>query len=58
VHGVRGLPSARERRALCQDYGHIYMYRFRPVSYEMKAYSIHSYPARCQQGQWVWCSMV
>ena len=31
-----------------QDYGRIYMYRFRP-SYEMKARSIDEYPAKCQQ---------
>lgn len=30
-------------------YGHIYMYRFRPTSYEMKAYSIDDYPAKCKQ---------
>ena len=29
--------------------GHIYMRRFRPTSYEMKAYPIDAYPARCQQ---------
>ncbi len=33
-----------------QDYGHIYMYRFRPTSYEMKAHSFHAYPARCPAG--------
>eukprot|EP01132_Coremiostelium_polycephalum_P010150 gene10150-12454_t len=32
-----------------QKYGHIYMYRFRPTHYEMKAYPISSYPAKCQQ---------
>merc|ERR1719203_1983874 len=25
------------------------MYRFRPTHYDMQAYSIHEYPARCQQ---------
>ncbi len=25
------------------------MYRFRPTQYEMKAYSIDSYPAKCKQ---------
>jgi len=30
-------------------YGHIYMYRFRPTHYEMKAYPINVYPAKCQQ---------
>ncbi|EFA78911.1 urocanate hydratase [Heterostelium album PN500] len=29
-------------------YGHIYMYRFRPVNYEMKAYPIDQYPAKCK----------
>lgn len=29
-----------------QLYGHIYMYRFRPTSYEMKAYPIDLYPAK------------
>ena len=32
------------------DYGHIYMYRLMPTSYEMKAYPIHSYPAKSIQG--------
>jgi len=31
-----------------EQYGRIYMYRFRPV-YEMKARPIHEYPARCKQ---------
>ncbi|KAL7750264.1 Urocanate hydratase [Sorochytrium milnesiophthora] len=30
-------------------YGHIYMYRFRPTGYEMRAYPIHTYPARSKQ---------
>ncbi|EGG22531.1 urocanate hydratase [Cavenderia fasciculata] len=30
-------------------YGHIYMYRFRPIDYEMKAYPIDMYPAKCKQ---------
>lgn len=29
--------------------GHIYMHRFRPVQYEMKAYAIDLYPAKCPQ---------
>ncbi|GAM20231.1 hypothetical protein SAMD00019534_034060 [Acytostelium subglobosum LB1] len=29
-----------------EKYGHIYMYRFRPVGYEMKAYPIDQYPAK------------
>jgi hypothetical protein len=32
-----------------KKYGHIYMYRFRPTEYEMKAYSIDDYPAKCKQ---------
>ncbi|KAN0026895.1 hypothetical protein ACTFIV_001628 [Dictyostelium citrinum] len=30
-------------------YGHIYMYRFRPTHYEMKAYPIEDYPAKSRQ---------
>eukprot|EP01080_Neovahlkampfia_damariscottae_P005770 gene5770-9591_t len=29
-----------------QDYGHIYMYRFRPTNFNMKAYPINCYPAK------------
>ncbi|POM63245.1 Urocanate hydratase, partial [Phytophthora palmivora] len=29
-----------------KDEGHIYMHRFRPVQYEMKAYPIELYPAK------------
>ena len=29
-------------------FGHIYMYRFRPTNFEMKAYSIDDYPAKCR----------
>jgi len=32
-------------------YGHIYMYRFRPVGWEMKAYPFHCYPARTTAGK-------
>ncbi|EGZ06311.1 hypothetical protein PHYSODRAFT_532444 [Phytophthora sojae] len=32
-----------------KDEGHIYMHRFRPVQYEMKAYPIERYPAKCKQ---------
>jgi urocanate hydratase len=32
------------------DFGHIYMYRFRPTTYSMRAYPIDFYPAKCQQG--------
>lgn len=31
------------------DFGHIYMYRFRPTTYAMRAYPIDYYPAKCQQ---------
>ena len=30
------------------DYGHIYMYRFRPAL-PMRAYPIEEYPAKCRQ---------
>lgn len=30
-------------------HGHIYMYRFRPTSYPMKAYPISCYPGKCEQ---------
>lgn len=32
-----------------ETYNHIYMYRFRPTHYEMKAYPIDHYPAKCHQ---------
>jgi urocanate hydratase len=32
-----------------ETYGHIYMYRFRPTHYPMRAYPIDFYPARCKQ---------
>ncbi|KAE8884573.1 putative urocanate hydratase [Phytophthora fragariae] len=32
-----------------KDEGHIYMHRFRPVQYEVKAYPIELYPAQCKQ---------
>ena len=44
LHEVLAAEFAKELR----DYGHIYMYRFRPVI-EMKAYPIHEYPAKCRQ---------
>ena len=31
-------------------FGHIYMYRFRPTDYEMRAYPLQCYPAKCQEG--------
>jgi urocanate hydratase len=32
-----------------KNFGHIYMYRFRPTHYPMKAYPIDYYPAKCKQ---------
>src|SRR5690349_18458783 len=32
-----------------REYGHIYMYRFRPTNYEMKAYPVDAYPAKTKQ---------
>ncbi|KAI9189557.1 Urocanate hydratase [Blastocladiella emersonii ATCC 22665] len=32
-------------------FGHIYMYRFRPTSYEMKAYPIEDYPGKSVQAK-------
>ena len=32
-----------------KEYGHIFMFRFRPVAYEMKAYPVADYPAKCRQ---------
>ena len=31
-------------------YGHIYMYRFRPTQFSMRAHPIDEYPAQTQQG--------
>ena len=39
----------QEFAAELDTYGHIYMYRFRPTQYEMKAHPIECYPARCTQ---------
>lgn len=44
LHAMLAPEFAQELR----DYGHIYMYRFRPVI-EMRAYPIEQYPARCRQ---------
>jgi len=44
LHMVLAPEFARELR----NYGHIYMYRFRP-EIEMRAYPISDYPAQCQQ---------
>lgn len=40
---------AQEFAQELKDEGHIYMHRFRPVAYEMKAYPIDAYPAKCKQ---------
>jgi urocanate hydratase len=37
--------------------GHIYMRRFRPTNYPMKAHPIDSYPAKCQQGLFSFVSL-
>ncbi|KAJ0409626.1 hypothetical protein P43SY_008498 [Pythium insidiosum] len=44
-HETLAAEFAQELR----DEGHIYMHRFRPTTYEMKAYPITAYPARCRQ---------
>ena len=44
-HAVLALEFANELRTL----GHIYMSRFRPVHYEIKAYSYEMYPTKCVQ---------
>ena len=41
---------APEFAAELRTQGHIYMNRFRPTEYEMKAHPVHLYPARCRQG--------
>lgn len=45
LHQELAVEFAKELR----EYGHIYMYRFRPTKYVMKAYPIDWYPAKCQQ---------
>ncbi|KAI9333984.1 urocanate hydratase [Obelidium mucronatum] len=40
---------AKEFAFELETFGHIYMYRFRPTGYEMKAYPIGDYPAKCVQ---------
>lgn len=40
---------APEFAAELRDEGHIYMRRFRPTAYEMRAYPLGCYPAKCQQ---------
>jgi len=46
LHTVLAPEFAEELRTE----GHIYMRRFRPMHYSMKAYPIDYYPARCKQG--------
>lgn len=46
VHGVLAPEFAAELR----DYGHIYMHRFRPRDWEMRARPISEYPARTLSG--------
>ena len=40
---------AREFVEELHNYGRIYMYRFRPTEYEMKAHPLSAYPSRCEQ---------
>jgi urocanate hydratase len=40
---------AKEALQELDMYGHVYFYRFRPTSYEMKAYPLDCYPAQCKQ---------
>eukprot|EP01029_Cantina_marsupialis_P008699 TRINITY_DN2047_c0_g1_i2.p1 TRINITY_DN2047_c0_g1~~TRINITY_DN2047_c0_g1_i2.p1 ORF type:complete len:570 (+),score=168.45 TRINITY_DN2047_c0_g1_i2:131-1840(+) len=47
VHNVLAPEFAHELR----KYGHIYMYRFRPTEYEMKAHPFQAYPAKCGQAK-------
>lgn len=42
---------AKEFAAELDTYGHIYMYRLRPTTYEMKAYGIDEYPGRTTQAK-------
>ncbi len=44
-HAILAPEFAQELRT----YGHIFMYRFRPTSYDMRAYPIEQYPARSRQ---------
>uniref|UniRef100_K3WTI5 urocanate hydratase n=1 Tax=Globisporangium ultimum (strain ATCC 200006 / CBS 805.95 / DAOM BR144) TaxID=431595 RepID=K3WTI5_GLOUD len=44
-HDVLAPEFAQELK----EEGHIYMHRYRPVAYEMKAYPIQDYPAKCKQ---------
>lgn len=44
-------PLAAEFLMELETYGHIYMYRFKPTNYEMKAYSFSAYAAICKSTQ-------
>ncbi len=45
THAELAPEFARELRA----YGHVFMYRFRPTAYEMRAHPLAQYPARTRQ---------
>ena len=45
LHSTLAPEFAEELRT----YGHIFMYRFRPTHYDMRAYPIEQYPARSRQ---------
>eukprot|EP01105_Mastigella_eilhardi_P007003 TRINITY_DN18485_c0_g1_i1.p1 TRINITY_DN18485_c0_g1~~TRINITY_DN18485_c0_g1_i1.p1 ORF type:complete len:691 (-),score=213.46 TRINITY_DN18485_c0_g1_i1:60-2132(-) len=45
MHAELAKEFARE----LAEYGHIYMYRFRPKHYAMRAYPVHLYTAKCKQ---------
>ena len=45
THAELGPEFARE----LQEYGHIFMYRFRPSHYEMRAHPLSEYPATTRQ---------
>ncbi|KAG9396354.1 Urocanase [Carpediemonas membranifera] len=42
---------AKEFAKELDDYGHIYMYRFRPTAYPMRAHAISEYPGKCEQAK-------
>lgn len=46
VHKELALEFSQELK----NYGHIYMYRFMPRNFEMKAYPLEFYPANCLEG--------
>jgi urocanate hydratase len=45
------LVLAPEFLAELREFGRIYMYRFRPADYDMKAYPLHYYPGRIPQAK-------